>query len=382
MIEFVSKLPHVGSTIFTEMTQLAQQYNAINLGQGFPDYPMDATLIELLNKAMKDGYNQYAHSNGVPLLRERIAEKVKFLYNANINADREITVTPGGTYAIFTALTTILHAGDEVIVFEPAYDCYIPTIEMNRAIPIRIALKFPDYQISWEEVQSKISSRTRMIIINTPHNPTGSILSESDMQQLIALTRDTNILILSDEVYEHLIYDNKIHQSVLRYPELMERSFACFSFGKTYHCTGWKLGYCVAPPILMNEFRKIHQYNCFSAFTPVQMAIANYMENKDAYLSLSKFMQGKRDYFIGLLKDTPLQPLKTNGGFFQCFDYAAISEESEKDFAIRLTKEYGVTAIPVAAFYKNITNNQVLRFCFVKKESTLAEAADRLKHLC
>ncbi|AYD46749.1 MAG TPA: methionine aminotransferase [Arachidicoccus soli] len=381
MIEFISKLPQIGSTIFTEMTQLAQQFNAINLGQGFPDYPMDTTLIELLNKAMKDGHNQYAHSNGLPLLRERIAEKVKILYNADINADTQITITPGGTYAIFTALTTILRAGDEVIVFEPAYDCYIPTIEMNGAIPICIALQFPDYQISWEEVRSRISSHTRMIIINTPHNPTGSILSESDMQQLIALTRDTKILILSDEVYEHLIYDDKIHQSVLRYPELMERSFACFSFGKTYHCTGWKLGYCLASPFLTNEFRKVHQYNCFSTFAPAQVAIANYMDNKDAYFSLSKLMQHKRDYFVELLKDTPLQPLKANGSFFQCFSYATISEENEKDFAIRLTKEYGVTAIPLAVFYKKATNNQVLRFCFAKKESTLAEAAERLKHL-
>ncbi|MGF7230799.1 methionine aminotransferase, partial [Arachidicoccus sp.] len=323
MIEFASKLPNITSTIFTEMSQLAQQYDAINLGQGFPDYPMDAALPGLLNKAMSDGYNQYAHSNGLPLLREQIAEKIKFLYDTDINSDTQITITPGGTYAIFTALSTVLHIGDEVIVFEPAYDCYIPAIELNGAVPILISLRFPDYQIPWDEVRAKISTRTRMIIINTPHNPTGSIVSRNDMQQLTTLTRNTNILVLSDEVYEHLIYDGKIHESVLKYPELMERSFACFSFGKTYHCTGWKIGYCVASPQLMKEFRKVHQYNCFSCFTPAQVAIATYIENKDAYLNLSNIMQQKRDYFMNLLKDTLLKPLKTNGSFFQCYSYAA-----------------------------------------------------------
>lgn len=373
-----SKLPATGSTIFTEMSQLALKHNAINLGQGFPDFPMDDALIEFVNKAMRDGYNQYAHSDGWPLLRERIAEKIKYLYNTNVDAGKEITVTPGGTYAIFTALAAVLNKGDEAIVFEPAYDSYIPSVEVNGAIAVTIPLSFPGYKIDWDEVRKKINEKTKVIIINSPHNPTGAVLSADDMQQLVNITRDTNILVLSDEVYEHLIYDNEIHQSILRYPELKARSFACFSFGKVFNCTGWKLGYCVAPDELMKEFRKVHQYNCFSCFTPAQAGIAAYLQNKTAYLSLSETMQGKRDYFRELMRDTPFRPLHSKGSYFECYDYSSLSNADEKTFAIELTRNAGVTGIPVSAFYRSAVNNKVIRFCFSKKNETLENAAERL----
>jgi len=259
-----SKLPEVGTTIFTVMSSLAVEHNAVNLGQGFPDFMMNEDLIALVNDAMKKGFNQYVHMNGLPLLRERLAEKVEKLYQTKINYDTQITVTPGGTYAIFTALTTVLQPGDEVIVFEPAYDSYIPNIEINGAKPVLISLQYPDYSIPWEEVKAKVNERTRMIMINSPHNPTGAVLNENDIIQLRNIVADTNIIILSDEVYEHLIFDDIQHQSILRYPDLLERSFVCFSFGKTYHCTGWKLGYCISSAEMMKEYRKVHQFNCFT----------------------------------------------------------------------------------------------------------------------
>jgi len=256
-----SKLPQVGTTIFTQMSSLAAQYNAINLGQGFPDFMMSKELMDLVNTAMQQGHNQYVHMNGLPILRERIAEKSEKLYGTKLNSETDITVTPGGTYAIFTALTTVLRPGDEVIVFEPTYDSYVPNIETNGAIPILIPLVYPDYSINWDLVRQKLSPKTKMIMLNSPHNPTGSILSKNDIEQLRTIVKNTNIFILSDEVYEHLIFDDKQHESMLRYPDLLERSFVCFSFGKTYHCTGWKMGYCIAPATMMKEFRKIHQYN-------------------------------------------------------------------------------------------------------------------------
>lgn len=373
-----SKLPATGSTIFTQMSQLALKHGAINLGQGFPDFQMDEALMDLVTQAMRDGYNQYAHSNGFEPLRERIAEKVNDLYNADIDAQREITVTPGGTYAIFTALSAVLNKGDEVIVFEPAYDSYIPSIEVQGAKAVTIALSFPDYQIDWDEVRKKINKRTRLILINSPHNPTGTILSAGDMKQLIAVTRNTDILILSDEVYEHLIYDNETHQSILRYPQLKERSFVCFSFGKVFNCTGWKLGYCIAADELMNEFRKVHQYNCFSCFTPAQVAIATYLQNKAVYLSLAQTMQSKRDYFRQLMGDTAFRPLYSKGSYFECYDYSSLSDADEKSFAMELTRSAGVTGIPVSAFYRSEVNHKVIRFCFSKKTETLEQAAERL----
>ena len=376
-----SKLPEVGTTIFTVMSQLAIEHKAVNLGQGFPDFPMSEELVSLVNKAMQDGHNQYVHMNGWPLLRERLAEKAAKLYGASIDPDTQITVTPGGTYAIYTSLTTVLQPGDEVIVFEPAYDSYIPNIEINGAKAVRIALEFPSYSIPWDEVRAKITPRTRMIMINTPHNPTGSVLSETDIEELRKTVKDTSILILSDEVYEHLIFDGIPHQSMLRYPDLLERSFVCFSFGKTYHCTGWKLGYCITAPALMKEFRKVHQFNCFSCDSPKQVAVAEYIQNENAYLSLPAFLQQKRDYFRELMKDTPFKCIPSHGSYFECYSYGHFSQESDKDLAIRLTKEYGIATIPVSAFYQNGDDNKVLRFCFAKKEETLQKAISGLKDL-
>jgi methionine aminotransferase len=375
-----SKLPDVGTTIFTVMSQLAIEHNAVNLGQGFPDFPMSEELVALVDKAMRDGYNQYAHMIGWPLLRHRLAEKAAQLYGASIDPESQVTITPGGTYAIYTSLTTVLQPGDEVIVFEPAYDSYIPNIEVNGAKAVRIALEFPSYSIPWEKVREKISPRTRMIMINTPHNPTGSVLQASDIEELRKTVEGTSILILSDEVYEHLIFDDIPHQSMLRYPDLLKRSFVCFSFGKTYHCTGWKLGYCISSPELMKEFRKVHQFNCFSCDTPKQVAIAEYIANEEAYHSLPSFMQQKRDYFRGLMKDTPFECIPSHGSYFECYSYGHFSDETDKALAIRLTKEYGITAIPVSAFYKNGDDNKVLRFCFAKKEETLRNAIDGLKN--
>lgn len=376
-----SKLPEVGTTIFTVMSSLAVEYKAINLGQGFPDFPMSAELTGLVNAAMQNGHNQYVHMCGLPLLRERIAEKIAGLYQHTVNPDTEITVTPGATYAIYTALTTVLQPGDEVIVFEPAYDSYIPNIVINGAIPVLVPLVYPEYRINWELVRSKITSRTRMIMLNTPHNPTGSVLTEEDIIQLQSLVKDTGIFILSDEVYEHLIFDNLPHRSMMRYPDLWERSFVCASFGKTYHCTGWKIGYCAAPAALMKEFRKVHQFNGFTCNSPVQYALAGFIRQPEHYLELGPFLQQKRDYFEKLMQATKFKPLPSHGSYFQLYSYAGISEESEKEFAVRLTKEYGVVTIPTSAFYKQEENNQTLRFCFAKMESTLEEAASRLVKL-
>lgn len=376
-----SKLPNAGTTIFTVMSVLAAQHKAINLGQGFPDYPMSEELIALVNEAMKSGQNQYVHMNGYIPLREAIAEKCEYLYATNINPDSQITITPGGTYAIYTALTTILHPGDEVIVFEPAYDSYIPGIEINGAKPIIIQLQFPDYSINWSEVKNKINEKTKAIIINSPHNPTGSVFSLNDIEQLRAVTKETNIIIISDEVYEHLIFDNKKHESILKYPDLLERSFVCFSFGKVYNCTGWKLGYCISPESLMKEFRKIHQFNCFTCDTPKQVALSGFLQKRENYLELGSFLQKKRDHFQKLMKETKFKPLPTYGSYFQVYSYSALSDESEKDFAVRLTKEQGVATIPVSAFYSSGTDNGVLRFCFSKKETTLEAAVERLMKL-
>jgi len=373
-----SKLPNVGTTIFTEMSVLAQQHHAINLGQGFPDFLMDRAITDLVNEAMQQGHNQYVHMNGLPALRQGLAEKVKDLYNTDIHFNDEITITPGGTYAIYTAFTTILQKGDEVIVFEPAYDSYIPNIEINGGVAVPISLTYPDYSINWQLVKEKINAKTRAIIINSPHNPSGALLTEEDLKALCEIVRGTGIFIISDEVYEHLVFDDKKHLSVLKYPELYERSFVCFSFGKTYHCTGWKMGYCIAPPALMQEFRKVHQFNCFTCNSPVQFALAAYIKNKTAYEGLGKFLQVKRDFFAEAMKATRFKPLPSYGSYFQLYSYDGISDENEKALAVRLIKEYGVATIPVSAFYKSPVENKVLRFCFAKKEETLAEAANRL----
>lgn len=373
-----SKLPNIDTSIFTEMSVLAQQHQAINLGQGFPDFEMDPSLTALVNEAMQEGHNQYVHTNGLPALRQGIAEKIKNIYGTTIEATEEITITPGGTYAIYTALTTIIQKGDEVILFEPAYDSYAPNIEMNGGVVVPVALCFPGYSIDWELVKTKINPKTKAIIINSPHNPTGALLQEVDIQALTKLVAGTGIFIISDEVYEHLVFDDKKHLSILKYPELYKRSFVCFSFGKTYHCTGWKLGYCIAPSAWMQEFRKVHQFNCFSCNSPVQFALAAFLKNETAFTQLGKFMQAKRDFFMEAMKATKFKPLPSYGSYFQLYSYAGLSNETEKVLAIRLIKEYGVATIPVASFYKTAVENKVLRFCFAKKEETLQEAAHRL----
>lgn len=379
LIEIRSKLPNVGTTIFTVMSVMAAKHNAINLGQGFPDFPMNEELTTLVNQAMVDGYNQYTHMNGYIPLRESIAEKVEFLYGQSVHPDHQITITPGGTYALYTSLTTILQPGDEVIVFEPCYDSYIPAIELNGAKAITVELNFPDYKIDWQVVKSKINKNTRAIMINSPNNPTGSVLSAEDINELRGIVKGTQIIIISDEVYEHLIFDGKKHESILKYPDLMERSFVCFSFGKVYHCTGWKLGYCISSQALMAEFRKIHQFNCFSCDTPKQVALAAFLKQKENYLELGAFIQKKRDLFGEMMKQTKFKPLPSYGSYFQVYSYNGISELDEKSFAIELTEKHGVATIPVSAFYSRDVNNQVLRFCFAKKNETLEMAVDKLK---
>jgi methionine aminotransferase len=361
------------------MSSLAAEYSAINLGQGFPDFKMDEALIDGVQKAMKDGHNQYVHMNGLLKLRERLAEKIFDLYHSPINAGDEITITPGGTYAIYTALTTILQKDDEVIVFEPAYDCYIPAIELNGAKAIPVPLQFPGYEINWDAVREKINSKTKAIIINSPHNPSGKLITEQDIKTLKSIIANSAIYLISDEVYEHLVFDQLQHHSILKYPELYQRAFVCFSFGKVYHCTGWKLGYCVAPPNLMKEFRKIHQFNCFTCNTPMQYAIAEFLKQKENYLGLGKFLQQKRDYFAQEMKATRFKPLASHGSYFQLYSYAGMSPEPENEFAVKLVKEFGVATIPVSAFYSQPQQNQVLRFCFAKKEETLQAAARLLK---
>ncbi len=373
-----SKLHKTGTTIFAIMSGLANEVGAINLSQGFPDFPVSEELIALVNKYMKSGFNQYAPMQGHRPLREVIAAKVQHLYSANYDPDKEITITAGGTQAIYSAITSIIKEGDEVIVFEPAYDCYVPAIELNGGIPVQLQLKGPDYHIDWNEVKKMVTQRTRMIMINSPHNPTGAILTAKDMHQLEKITSNRDIVIVSDEVYEHIIFDGVEHQSVMRYPKLAERSFVVFSFGKTFHATGWKMGYCIAPENLMTEFRKVHQFQVFSVNTPIQHALAEYMLDATNYSGISTFYQQKRDLFQNLIKESRFKTLNCSGSYFQLLDYSKISDEKDTDFAIRVTKEYGVAAIPVSVFYKNPVDSKILRFCFAKDASTLEKAAEKL----
>ena len=370
-----SKLPNIGTSIFTVMSQLAAKHNAINLGQGFPDFPMSAELIECVNKAMQSGGNQYAHTNGVPLLRERLAEKIKYLYDVNINPETNITITPGGTYSIFCAFSTIIQPGDEVIIFEPAYDSYIPNIVFNGGIVVPIELEFPEYSIPWDKVKAAITPKTKAILVNTPHNPTGRVFTKDDILILQEIVLSNNLYLISDEVYEHLIYDNKQHETVMKYPDLFARTFVCFSFGKTYHCTGWKLGYCIAPENIMKEYRKVHQFNAFGCDTPKQLAIAEYMTNKEAYLSIGAMYQEKRDYLRGLLDNTKFVRLPSSGSYFESYRYDAISDESDTVFAERLVREFGIAIVPMSAFYQKSTDHKVIRLCFAKVKETLDAAA-------
>ena len=376
-----SKLPLVGNSIFTVMSQLAVKHGAINLGQGFPDFPMSAELIDCVHQAMLSGGNQYAHTNGVPALRNALSEKIKDLYAAAIHPETEITITPGGTYGLYTAFTTIIQPGDEVIIFEPAYDSYIPNITLNGGVVVPIALDFPGYTIPWDKVKAAITPKTKAILVNTPHNPTGMVMTQSDIIQLQEIVVTNHLYLISDEVYEHLIYDHQPHESVLKYPELYKRSFVVYSFGKTYHCTGWKLGYCIAPAALMKEFRKVHQFNVFSCDTPKQIGIAKYMENKNAYLGLGDFYQAKRDTLRDLLKTTPLKYIPSSGSYFESYSYASISDEPDTAFAERLVSDYGIATIPMSAFYHDGTDHKVIRLCFAKEESTLKAAAACLQKL-
>jgi len=376
-----SKLPHVGTTISTVMSALAARHKAINLSQGFPDFDCSEDLKQLVSAAMREGHNQYAPMPGIMPLRAAIAQKIHALYGRDIHPDTEITITPGGTYAIFTAIATCIRPGDEVIIFEPAYDSYVPNVVVNGGTPVLVPLTFPDYRINWELVRSKITPRTRMIMLNTPHNPTGSILSEADLAELDHLVAAHRLLVLSDEVYEHLVFDGERHLSLLRYPALFQHSFVTFSFGKVFHNTGWKMGYCVAPAHLTQEYRKVHQYLCFSVNTPMQYGLAKFLETPEHYLSLAAFYQEKRDYFLELMAGTRFTPLPCKGSYFQVMDYSRISAESDRDFATRMTREFGVASIPVSAFYQQGQDDRVLRFCFAKKRETLEQAAERLRRV-
>lgn len=378
MFSIQSKLPQVSTSIFSVMSALADEVGAINLSQGFPDYDCDPKLTELVANAMRKGHNQYSPMQGLLELRERIAEKVNELHGSNYHPDSEVTITAGGTQAIFTAMAAMIQPNDEVIIFEPAYDCYAPTIKLLGGLVKSFELSPPNYRIDWAMVKKLVTARTKMIVINSPQNPAGTVLNEEDIKQLISITRNTDILILSDEVYEHLIYDGKKHYSMAGVPELRERSFVTASFGKLFHTTGWKLGYCIAPDKLMTEFRKVHQFNVFSVNTPMQHAAAEYLRDKSTYLSLPHFFQQKRDYFAGLLKNTRFNLLPCSGSYFQSVTYGKIATEKDTEFAKRLAKEFGVASIPTSAFYAKSSDFGVLRFCFAKKNETLELAAERL----
>ncbi|RUA30269.1 MAG: methionine aminotransferase [Bacteroidetes bacterium] len=373
-----SKLPGVKTTIFTQMSSLANEVGAINLSQGFPNFDVAPELIELVHKAMIDGHNQYAPMQGVMELREVLSDSFYKKYNTRYNADTEITITSGATQAIYSAISTVINEGDEAIIIEPAFDIYAPSVIINGGVPRFYQLKDPDYHIEWSELRRLITANTKLIIINTPHNPTSTILNAEDLKNLEQLTNDTDIIVLSDEVYEHIIFDGKTHESVARYPNLAERSFVVGSFGKTFHVTGWKTGFCMAPAKLMAEFRKIHQNVVFAGNRPMQTAIAEYMQNEENYINLSKLYQEKRDYFLELMKDSRFEPLPSFGTYFQLFSYDKISDESENDYVLHLTKEHRVAAIPLSYFYRNGHDRKVLRFCFAKTNETLEQAAELL----
>jgi len=376
-----SKLPDAGISIFAVMSKLSHDHGAINLSQGYPDFPTSPRLIELVHEAMRSGFNQYAPMPGVYSLREVISEKLERLYQAHYDPGGEITITAGATQAIFTAIAATIRENDEVILFAPAYDSYGPSIEANGGVPVEIEMELPDFSIDWQKVRNAISEKTRMIIINTPHNPTGSILSHEDMKRLEGLTTNTDILVLSDEVYEHMIYDGERHNSVARYPELADRSFLVASFGKTFHNTGWKMGYCAAPRELMTEFRKIHQFNVFSVNHPVQKALATYLKNPANYDYLPGFFEAKRDLFLQALEGSRFTVTPSKGTYFQLLGYSDITEEGDMDLASRMTREHKVASIPVSAFYQNKTDNKILRFCFAKSEETLLRGAEILRGL-
>jgi methionine aminotransferase len=377
-MKITSKLPDVGVTIFSVMTKLANDYGAYNLSQGFPDFDVHPDLIALVEKYMHSGHNQYAPMQGVAILRQRIAEKISALYGANYNPETEITTTSGATEALFAAITAVVHPGDEVVVFEPAYDAYVPVIQLCGGIPLYFKMKFPDYRIDWNELKDTITEKTKLIIVNTPHNPTGTVLSAEDIAALIQIVENTNLFIVGDEVYEHIVFDGLNHQSLARYPELVQRSFVISSFGKTYHSTGWKIGYCLAPEQLTREFQRIHQFLTFASNTPIQCAYAEFMQHQEVYSNLSSFYQKKRDRFQSLIKESRFKALPCKGTYFQILDYSNISDDPDVEFAKQLTIEKGVASIPPSVFYRQSDDHRVLRFCFAKKDETIEKAAEIL----
>lgn len=389
-LDIKSKLSDIGTTIFTVMSQLAVEHDAINLGQGFPEFNPDEKLLDLVNKAMRAGHNQYAPMPGIATFRDQIAKKIQNLYGADINADSEVTVTSGATEALMVAIQAIVHPGDEVIIIEPSYDSYMPCIRLAGGIPVYVQLNQPtknnpSYSMNWQQLKDAISKKTRLIILNFPHNPTGITLKQEDLDTLAEITRDKNIFLIADEVYEHIVFKGQSFLSFLTHPELRAKTFAISSFGKTYHNTGWKIGYCIAPPNLTSEFRKIHQFTVFSVPTPMQYALAEFMKDPSHYLNLSNFYEKKHNLLLNGLKNTNFKPIPSDGTFFLLADYSEISNQLEADFAIKLTKEVGVSLIPVSAFYRdtksNEANNQILRFCFAKSDETLEKAIKLLKQI-
>jgi methionine transaminase len=377
-MQIKSKQPHIGTTIFTVMSKLADDLGAFNLAQGFPSFNCDPQLLALLDFHAQKGHNQYAPMAGVPALKEAIAEKTSQLYQVDYHPESEVTVVSGATEAIYVAITAAVCPKDEVIIIEPAYDSYAPSVELNGGVPVYVPLQPPNYEIDWNAVKGKVTERTKMIIVNTPHNPTGKMLTMTDLNALAAIVRDTNIFILSDEVYEHITFDGRPHLSVMRHPTLQERAFVCGSFGKTFHITGWKIGYCLAPKALTAEFRKAHQWITFATSTPMQYALADFLKTPEHYLSLPKFYQQKRDKFLECISGSRFKPLQSEGSFFQLASYEHITDESDYDLAIRLTKEIGVASVPVSVFYHQKNDYKILRFCFAKSEEILEKAGERL----
>ncbi|WP_104735850.1 methionine aminotransferase [Hanstruepera ponticola] len=380
-MSYKSKLPHVGDSIFSVMSALSNKHNAINLAQGFPNFKSDQKLIDLVCKAMNSGYNQYATMPGNSELRQAISKKFEHLYNVTYHPETEITVTAGATQAIFTIISTFIKQDDEVIIFKPAYDCYEPSVELFGGVVKSIPLHAPNYRVDWELVKNTITHKTKMIIINTPHNPSGTVLSEQDMLQLHRLTENTDIIVLSDEVYEHIIFDGLKHQSACLFPDLKSRSFIVASFGKTFHNTGWKMGYCCAPKDLMDEFKKVHQFNVFAVNHPMQKALADYLQEPSHYLELSEFYQEKRDYFLKLIHDSRFQCNTSQGTYFQVLGFSGITNGSDVEFSKRLTIENGLASIPMSVFNEQGKDDKMLRFCFAKTNEILEQAAEILNKI-
>jgi methionine aminotransferase len=381
-MQLQSKQPHIGTTIFTVMSKLANDHGALNLSQGFPNFECSPKLIELVEKYLRKGMNQYAPLSGIQPLREIIAQKTSELYGISYHPDQEVTIVSGATEALYAAITAVVQTGDEVILLEPNYDSYEPAVRLNGGIPVYVTLTPENnYQIDWSVVKAKITEKTKLILLNTPHNPTGTVMSKDDLEQLAAIVKDTNIFIVSDEVYEHIIFDGHNHWSPIRHPELQKRTFVCGSFGKTFHVTGWKVGYCLAPQQLSEEFRKVHQWLTFSTVTPIQYALAEFLQEPDNYLSVSKFYQEKRDKFISCIQGSRFEWTPASGSFFQCVNYANITDENDLALAQRLTTEIGVASIPVSVFYHQKNDYKILRFCFAKDDQTLEIAGERLSKL-